>query len=137
MYEEVNDWTHKEVSITDIRKVNDFYIFTISFNPGRSFEDPNYQKAIEVSNPLSVKSNIFEDRLKPYFLKEAHQVSREEILSVKWNMYIKKGYYIKLHKGKAYPHQVDPSKHYISYLEIAGPLGGFQSITSKEKDHNE
>ena len=53
----------------------------------------------------------------------------------KWNMYITKGYYIKLHRGKAYPHPVDPSKHYISYLEIAGPLGGFQSISSKEKDH--
>jgi len=121
MYEEVKDWTHEDVTITDIRKINEFYIFTI--------------KCDDEMGPLTVKSNIFEDRLKPYFLKDAHRVSREEIISVKWNMYITKGYYIKLHRGKAYPHQVDPSKHYVSYLEIAGPLGLFQSITSKEKDH--
>lgn len=122
MHEEVNDWTHQEVTITDIRKVNDFYLFTIKSDD------------LEETGPLSVKSNIFEDRLKPYFLKDAHRVSREEILSVRWNMYITKGYYIKLHRGKAYPHPVDPEKHYVSYLEIAGPLGSFQSITCKEKD---
>jgi DUF2075 family protein len=121
MHEEAIDWTHKDVTITDIRKNNEFYIFTISDGE-------------EEIGPLSVKSNIFDDRLKPYFLKEAYRVSREEILGVKWNMYIKKGYYIKLHRGKAYPHEVDPTKHYVSYLEIAGPLGGFQSITCKEKD---
>jgi hypothetical protein len=122
MYEEVKDWTHEGVTITDIRKVNEFHIFMIETKDG------------EEIGPLSVKSNIFEDRLKPYFLKDTHRISREEILGVKWNMYIKKGYYIKLHRGKAYPHEVDPNKHYVSYLEIAGPLGGFQSISCKEKD---
>ena len=123
MHEEVKDWTHTEVTITDVRKVNDFHIFTVLTGEG------------EELGPLSVKSNIFEDRLKPYFLKDAYKVSREEILGVKWNMYITKGYYIKLHRGKAYPHKVDPAKHYVSYLEIAGPLGSFESITCKEKDH--
>lgn len=122
MYEEVSDWTHKEVTITDIRKVNDFYLFTVLTKGGDKL------------GPLSVKSNIFEDRLKPYFLKDAYKVTREEILSVNWNMYITKGYYIKLHRGKGYRHEVDPTKHYVSYLEIAGPLGSFESITCKEKD---
>lgn len=126
MYEEVNDWTHSEVIITDIRRVNEFYIFTIKDDEGK-----------EMDSPLSIKSNIFEDRLKPYFLKDAYKVTREEILGVKWNMYITKGYYIKLHRGKAYRHELDPSKHYVSYLEIAGPLGSFQSITCKEKDNSE
>lgn len=124
MYEEVKDWTHPDVKITDIRKVNDFYIFTIKDNDGEDMEAP-----------LTVKSNIFEDRLKPYFLKDPNKVTREDILSVTWNMYITKGYYIKLHRGKAYRHEVDSSKYYVSYLEIAGPLGSFQSITSKERDH--
>ena len=132
MHEEVNDWTHQGVSITDIRKVNDFYLFTIDNSQNPEGELPPIGEIIE--GPLSVKSNIFEDRLKPYFLKDAHRVSREEILSVKWNMYITKGYYIKLHRGKAYPHPVDPEKHYVSYLEIAGPLGSFQSITCKDKE---
>jgi len=123
MYEEVNDWTHKKVEITDIRKSNEFYIFTIN------------SEESEDLGILNVKGNIFEDRLKPYFLKEAYKVSREEIMSVRWNMYITKGFYIKIHKGKAYPHEVDPNKYYISYLEIDGPLGEFHSIVCKDKEN--
>ena len=49
----IKDWTNKEVKITDIRKLSEFYIFTIDTG--------------EVG-PLLVKSNIFEERLKTYFL---------------------------------------------------------------------
>ena len=122
MYEEVKDWTHKKVTITDIRKPNEFYIFTVKHDGEEDF------------GTLSVKENIFEDRLKPYFLRESYKVTREEIMSVKWNMYITKGYYIKLHRGKAYPHDMDPNKYYVSYLEIDGPLGTFQSIICKDKE---
>ena len=68
------DWTHKDVKITDIRKLSEFYIFTID----------------GISGALLVKSNIFEERLKTYFLKDANRVSREEILNARWNMFITK-----------------------------------------------
>ena len=113
------DWTHKDVKITDIRKLSEFYIFTID----------------GISGALLVKSNIFEERLKTYFLKDANRVSREEILNARWNMFITKGYYIKIQSnGMAQKFDMDPSKYYVSYLEISGPLGTFQSVC-KEKEH--
>ena len=107
------DWTHPNVKITDIRKLSEFYIFTI----------------IGLDSPLMVKDRIFEERLKPYFLKDGFKVTRGEILSVEWNMYITKGYYIKVNDSglvETYPH--DPEKWYVSYLEIDGPLGTFASV---------
>jgi len=121
------DWTHKEVSITDIRKINskiqNLYILSIDDK--------------KVSPPLIVNEKIFNERLKLYFLKEAHRVSREEILSVKWNMYITKGYFIKIHSEndvKQVP--MDENKFYVSYLEAAGPLATFQSVYKSPKQEN-
>jgi hypothetical protein len=116
----LKDWTHKEVRITDIRKLSEYYIFTLDHTL--------------ISTPLLVKSNIFEERLKSYFLKEAHRVSREEILDVHWNMHITLGYYIKAQAGEVQKFDMDPQKFYVSFLEISGPLGSIQSVY-KEKDH--
>jgi hypothetical protein len=78
---------------------------------------------------LFVKDTIFEERVKSYFLKEMSQISRAEILSVFWNMYITKGYYIKIDEnGNPVRYDNDPDKWYVSYLEIDGPLGSFCSI---------
>ena len=118
------DWTHKDVKITDIRKLSEFYIVY-----------PDFFTIDGISGALLVKSNIFEERLKTYFLKDANRVSREEILNARWNMFITKGYYIKIQSnGMAQKFDMDPSKYYVSYLEISGPLGTFQSVC-KEKDH--
>jgi hypothetical protein len=117
----IKDWTNKEVKITDIRKLSEFYIFTIDTG--------------EVG-PLLVKSNIFEERLKTYFLKEAHRVTREEILGVRWNMYITRGRYIKIQSPEAFQiFEMDPNKYYVSYLEISGPLGTIVSVY-KDKDRD-
>ena len=120
------DWTHTKVAITDIRKLSEFYIFTISDS--------------EIKSALIVKGKIFEDRLEPYFLKEARRVTRDEILSVCWNMFITKGYYVKIGKDGEQRFQMDADKWYVSYLEIDGPLGTFQSVykdhTSSFKEHN-
>lgn len=117
------DWTHKNVEITDIRKLSEFYIFTIN------------QK--DIQGPLLVKGSIFEERLKSYFLKESWRISREEIIGVKWNMYISKGRYIKIQSlGNIQTFEMDPQKYYVSYLEIDGLLGTFQSVY-KEKEHKE
>ena len=132
------DWTHKDVKITDIRKLSEFYIFTIDGISEAVLSQNTKGRLIDVQTSkmaLLVKSNIFEERLKTYFLKDANRVSREEILNARWNMFITKGYYIKIQSnGMAQKFDMDPSKYYVSYLEISGPLGTFQSVC-KEKDH--
>jgi len=129
MNTEVKDWTHTNVKMTDIRKLSEFYIFTIEENS----ESP---KASELgTHPLMVKDKIFEERLKPFFLKDPLRVTREEILSSKWNMYITKGYYIKISRGEISKFPMDPDKYYVSYLEIAGPLGTFSSICKEKEIH--
>jgi len=126
--DKITDWTHKEVEITDIRKTNEFYIFTLT------------SKYAEVINgidvwgvPLMVKKTIFDERLRSYFMKDPFRVTREEILSVKWNMYITKGYYIKLSNSLEHRHDMNESKFYVSFLEIDGLLGTFKSIL-RDKD---
>jgi len=119
------DWTHKNVAIKDIRKINKLYVIKI--------QDP--MAVAQIDSALFVKDTIFEERLKSYFLKDMSQISRTEILGVSWNMYITKGYYIKIDEnGNASKFEHDPEKWYVSYLEIEGPLGSFYSIYKEEKE---
>ena len=112
------DWTHKNIRISDIRKLNKLYVFKIT-----RVDEPSNE------NSLFVKDTIFEERVKSFFLKEMSQISREDILGVNWNMYITKGYYIKIDEnGNPVRYDNDPEKWYVSYLEIDGPLGSFCSI---------
>jgi hypothetical protein len=115
-----HDWTHKDVRITDIRKLNNkFYIISIN--------DPNLKE--QIKQPLFVKEVILKERLKTFFLKDAYKVTREEILSVPWNLYLTQGHYVKLDEnGNIIKFDKDPNKWYISFLEISGPLGGFSSV---------
>lgn len=104
------DWTHKHAMLTDVRKLNDFYIFTIG----------------DVDKPLIVKKNIFEERLKQYFLvNNLDNISRKDIISLEWNFYITKGYYIKVvnETNDIEEYHMDPDKYYVSFLEIDGELG--------------
>jgi len=119
------DWTHKHIKITDIRKLNKFYVITI-----------NDATAIEqITKPLFVKNHIFEERLRSYFLKDTYKITREEILDVEWNMYISRGHYVKIDKnGVITKFDHDPNKWYISYLEINGELGSFASIYRDEEE---
>ena len=131
---EDKDWTHKNVIITDIRKLSEFYIFTIGRQDDILGLEENKSEELP-GEPLMVKDRIFEERLKPYFLKDSHRVSRDEILGVRWNMYISKGHYIKISHGDVKKYEMVPEKYYVSYLEIAGPLGTFQSVC-KDKELN-
>ena len=126
------DWTHTNIRITDIRKLSEFYIFTVEQVVGE-LSGELVSTGIDVNLPLMVKDKIFEERLRPYFLKDAFRVTREEILKVKWNMYITKGYYIKISRGEVHKYDMDQEKYYVSYLEIAGPLATFANI-GKDKD---
>jgi hypothetical protein len=115
------DWTHKGTIITDIRKLNKSKLYVIKVIDGET--------SVQIDSALFVRDIIFEERLKSYFIKDISRISREEILAVKWNMYITKGYYIKINKmGVVDEFKHDPDKWYISYLEIDGPLGLFTSI---------
>jgi hypothetical protein len=117
------DWTHKDVTITDIRKISNLYIISIDDE--------------KVAPPLLVNEKIFSERLRLYFLKEAHRVTREEILGVKWNMYLTKGYYVKIYSEEdVKKFEMEENKWYVSYLEIAGPLSTFQSVYHPPKELN-
>lgn len=125
------DWTHKEVKMVDIRKLSEYYIFVIKQDPQNVTE----QNIEGCYTPLLVKAKIFDERLKTYFLKDAHRVTRDEILDVKWNLFITQGYYIKIIKGEIQKFPMDKDKCYVSYLEIAGSLGTFSSVY--KESHNE
>lgn len=111
-------WTHKEVSIKDIRRVRKFYILSIDL-PGENHD---------ISTPIFVDQSIFEGRMSSYYLRdnyETNNVKRHEVLDVKWNMVIEKGFFYKIDRDADEPEKVykDPEKFYISFLEIDGPLG--------------
>jgi hypothetical protein len=111
------EWTHTGVQFTDIRKLNKLYLISTKDH-----------------SPLFVNEGIFESRLKSFFLKEAYKVTREEILSVDWNLYLSKGYYIKIDReGNLSKYDMNPDKTYVSFLEIKGPLGTFQSVHQEDK----
>ena len=110
------EWTHKNVTITDVRRVKNFYVISIDVK--------------KIEGPLFVDLNIFEGRLKSYYLKDSpsgpHKLesfNRSDILNVKWNMVINKGYFIKYNNNEREEINKDPEKYYISFLEIDGPLG--------------
>ena len=106
-------WTHKQVSIKDIRKVKKFYILSIE----------------EIENPIFVDQTIFESRIGSYYLRDVvltSSVKRKEVLNVKWNMVITKGFFYKTYvDSPAEKVFKDSEKHYISFLEIDGPLGTY------------
>lgn len=117
-----HDWTHKAIKISDIRRLKDLYVISVN-NKGL--------KGIEVDTPLFVNRDIFEKRLESYFLQPASKITRDQVLSVDWNMYITKGYYIKFNsEGRIneYSENTDPDKYYVSFLEINGDLAEFKSV---------
>lgn len=124
MVQENLDWTHKNIKIKDIRKLNKLYVLKILD-----------LSSTAIDTPLFVKDIIFEERLKSYFLKDVNNISREDICSIGWNMYITKGYYIKIDQnGYVEKYNHDPTKWYISYLEIEGSLGEFSSVYRSIKE---
>jgi len=116
------DWTHKDVKIEDIRKVRKFYVISINDR--------------KITSPLFVQHDIFEGRVDSFYLRgydvdtgrgKKNSMTREEVLNVKWNMVINQGYFIKIVDGRQEKVHKDPDKFYISFLEIAGPLGNHVS----------
>ena len=119
------DWTHKDVQITDIRKLKELYAISLNIN----------EKIIQVF----VNSKIFESRLRSYYLTEDISfLSREDILKLHWNVYLTAGYFIKIDENSEieqhYNGENNLDKWYISYLEIAGDLATFSSVYKNNKN---
>lgn len=127
IYEEDDkrDWTHKGIKIRDVRKIKDFYIISIPDDRLDLDEDEYFPGFI---GPLMVKDHIFESRLRSYFLKEPSDISRDDILKIRWNLFVTKGYYIKAAGNKIEKFPQSPNKYYVSYLEVDGDLGEFNTI---------
>lgn len=112
------DWTHKNIKFSDIRKNNHLYILSIVI-------DSN----IKV---VTIKNDILIERLENYYLKPITEISRKEILDLEWNLYLTKGYYVKVHNDMVEKFYQDPNKYYVSFLDISGVLGKFNVITKSK-----
>lgn len=120
------DWTHKKIKIVDIRKLQKLYVLKVSTE-----NSDNEDTSI---SPIFINATILNDRIKSYFLtSNVEKISRGEICDLVWNMYITKGRFFKFDKIKKelFPEEKNPEKFYISFLEVDGPLGSFESIISK------
>lgn len=116
--EKITDWTHKDVRIIDIRKNSKMYILLLDVEG--------------VDTPVTVQSGIFDEQLVSYFMCDTQKISRDDILSVRWNMVLSKGYYIKIDKSAeatATKHfSSNSDKWFVSYLKVSGELGTFDTI---------
>jgi hypothetical protein len=118
---ELTNYTHTNVKITDIRLKR-------SKEKGSS-KDFFAIKVDDVESTMFVNFNIFNDRIKSFFLgKSVNEIERYQLLDLKWNFIITEGYYLKIiekdHFEKVYG---VPNKFYVSVLEIAGPIGNFEN----------
>lgn len=110
----MTDWTHKEITIKDIRKLKELYSILIDEN--------------DIS--FLVNETIFDERVNSYFLFKPY--TREQLLKLKWNMHITKGYFVKLYNGELIKKMQDSEKYYCSFLEISGDLATFNNIINKK-----
>lgn len=114
----LNDYTHKEVYIKDIRlkrgkrgSKDDYFALTVAGIDGIIF----------------VNYSIFNERIRSYFLgKSVDEVGRDLILNLKWNLVITNGFYLKIvNKDHFEKVEGSPGKPYISILEVSSPIGDF------------
>lgn len=129
------DWTHIGVFLSDIRKLKNLYLIQLGVNLKEGINEfvRDFKSGEYIGDPMTVNSSIFEERVMAYFLKDISQISREEILSVRWNFYIKRGEICKISDNNLVCYPMAKDKYYISFLEIYGPLASFDSILAKNK----
>jgi hypothetical protein len=109
-------WTHENLQIADIRKSKSLYVIKLD---NKIFE-----------HILFIEDKIFEERMASYFLDV--NWTRKDIFSVNWNFLITKGYFIKIKDNNIEKIETQNcDKYYVSFLEIAGPLGTIKSIHPK------
>lgn len=115
----LKDYTHKNKLITDIR-----------LKRGKNRKDDFFALKIEdIDDTIFVNYNIFNDRIRSYFLgKNVEDLSREEILRLRWNFVITTGSYLKIISKDTFEKiEGTPNKTYISILEISSLIGDFSN----------
>jgi hypothetical protein len=107
------DFTHKGLTIQDIKKIkkNDFY--KIKFK--------------ELDEILSVSAISLEYRLCGYFMKDSiNYISRDEILSCKYNINLTTGYYLRIEDGKLKNFPSNNRKSYINFISIDSEIDNIE-----------
>jgi hypothetical protein len=108
------DFTHKGLTIQDIKKIkkNDFY--KIKFK--------------ELDEILSVSAISLEYRLCGYFMKDSiNFISRDEILSCKYNINVTTGHYLRIEDGKLKHFTSRHSKKpYINFISIDSEIDNIE-----------
>ena len=120
----IKDYTHTGVEIEDIR-----------LKRGKNKNDDFFAiKVKNVDDILYVNYNIFNDRVKAYFLgKLTSEIGRDLLLGLKWNFIITQGHYLKIiERGKFEAVSATDDKSYVSVLEIAGVIGDFKNNFGSE-----
>lgn len=114
--EKVSEWTHEEVELLDIRKNDKMHILHLNIP--------------EIDNPVvTINNDIIIDQLNTYFITGLDLVTRNDIMELKWNLVLTKGYYVKLLKGgEAEKQYKNPNKWYVSFIKVSGSLGTFGTI---------
>ena len=114
-------WTHFSISFLDIRLCSKLYVIY-----------PNIVSDDDIG-PLFINKTIFENVINSYFLGKNY--TREEILNLKWNMYITKDYYIKVdNENNVTKISGIKDKWYVSYLDVSGKLGEFSFIYKNDSN---
>jgi hypothetical protein len=119
MEEIIKDYTHKNVYIEDIRlkrsasKKNDFFALKVE----------------GIDSTIYVNYSIFNERIRSFYLgKNVEDISRDNILNLKWNFVITQGSYLKIVDNENFERIGGvPEKWYISIFEVATTLGKFSN----------
>ena len=105
------DFTHRGLAIQDIKKIKnekaDFYKI----------------KFAEIDTIVSVSGGLLDMRLCSHFIKESvNYISRNDILSCKYNVNITEGMYYRLVNGTLVEYQGFGKNKYINFIDIQSEI---------------
>ena len=113
--EQIN-WTNKNIKFRDIRLQKDFYIITL-LNESNSLDELDDSKKCELIK-VKINSNILNARINEYFFNQPDKITRDNILNLRWNLVLTKGYFYKVNNSEIQTIHKDPDEWYISLLDI-------------------
>ena len=95
--EQIN-WTNKNIKFRDIRLQKDFYIITL-LNESNSLDELDDSKKCELIK-VKINSNILNARINEYFFNQPDKITRDNILNLRWNLVLTKGYFYKVNNSE-------------------------------------
>ena len=110
------EWTNKNVIFRDIRLIDNFYYITL-------LNESNSETLYDSSQLITVKFNstVLNNVLSSYYLVKKDFFARDEILTLKWNLVLTKGFYYKNINDSYVEMKKEPDQWYISYININSP----------------